>query len=72
MDSILGIGSSELIIILVLAAIILGPERLARTARELGKFIRNVKNYFNSLSGELKAELDVLDEVNKLKEEIKK
>lgn len=72
MDNIMGIGSSELIIILVLAAIILGPERLARTARELGKFIRNVKNYFNSLSGELKAELDVLDEVNKLKEEIKK
>jgi len=72
MDSILGFGGSELIIILVLAAIVLGPERLARSARELGKFIRNVKSYFNSLSGELKAELDVLDEVNKLKEEIKK
>lgn len=72
MDSILGIGSSELIIILVLAAIILGPERLARSARELGKFIRNVKAYFNSLSGELKAELDVLDEVNKLKNDLKK
>lgn len=72
MDSIMGIGSSELIIILVLAAIILGPERLARSARELGKFIRNVKNYFNSLSGELKAELDVLDEVNRLKNDLKK
>lgn len=72
MDSILGIGGNELIIILVLAAIVLGPERLARSARELGKFIRNVKAYFSSLSGELKAELDILDEVNKLKDGLKK
>lgn len=72
MDSVFGVGGNELLIILVLAAIVLGPERLARTARELGKFIRNVKAYFSSLSGELKAELDILDEVNKLKEEIKK
>ncbi len=72
MDSIFGIGGNELLIIVVLAAIVLGPERLARSARELGKFIRNVKAYFSSLSGELKAELDVLDEVNKLKDELKK
>jgi len=72
MDSILGFGGSELLIIALLAAIVLGPERLARSARELGKFIRNVKAYFNSLSGELKAELDVLDEVNKLKNDLKK
>ncbi|HEY6074216.1 MAG TPA: twin-arginine translocase TatA/TatE family subunit [Anaerolineales bacterium] len=72
MDSILGIGGNELIIILVLAAIVLGPERLARSAREIGKFVRNVKAYFSTLSGELKAELDVLDEVNKLKNDLKK
>ncbi len=72
MDNILGIGGNELIIILVLAAIVLGPERLARSAREIGKFVRNVKAYFSTLSGELKAELDVLDEVNKLKNDLKK
>ena len=72
MDSILGIGGNELIVILVLAAVILGPERLARAAREIGKFVRNAKAYFSSLSSELKAELDILDEVEKVKSELQK
>jgi sec-independent protein translocase protein TatB len=69
---IFGIGGNELLIIVVIAAIVLGPERLARTARELGKFTRNVKNYFSSLSSELKAELDVLDELEKIKKDLSK
>ena len=69
---IFGIGGNELIVILLLAAIVLGPERLARTAREMGKFIRNVKNYFTSLSGELKSELDVLDDLQKIKKDLTK
>lgn len=69
---IFGIGGNELIVIILLAAIILGPERLARSAREIGKFVRNVKAYFSSLSTELKAELDVLDEMEKVKKDILK
>lgn len=69
---IFGIGSNEIIVILVLAAIVLGPERLARSAREIGKFIRNMKNYFGSFSDELKSELDILDELNKAKDELTK
>jgi sec-independent protein translocase protein TatB len=72
MDSILGIGGNELIVIVILAAIVLGPERLARSAREIGKFVRNVKSYITSFSGELKAELDVLDEINKMKKDLLK
>ena len=68
--NVFGIGGNELVVILLLAAIILGPERLARTAREAGKFVRNVKNYFNSLSSELKSELDVLDDLQKVKKEM--
>ncbi len=71
--NIFGIGMNELIIIFVLAGIVLGPERLARVAREAGKFIRNMKGYFSSLTGELKAELDILDDSRQVKkEEIKK
>jgi len=70
MDGIFGIGGSELVVILLLAGIILGPERLARAARETGKFVRNVKSYFSTLSGELKAELDVLDELQKVKKDL--
>ena len=69
---IFGIGGNELIVILLLAAIVLGPERLARAARGAGKFIRGVKAYFSSLSTELKAELDVLDELQKVNKELKK
>jgi sec-independent protein translocase protein TatB len=70
--NIFGIGGNELIVILLLAAIILGPERLARTARAAGKFTRGVKAYFSSLSTELKTELDVLDELQKVNKELKK
>jgi sec-independent protein translocase protein TatB len=69
---IFGIGGNELIVIMLLAAIVLGPERLARSAREIGKFIKNVKAYFTSLSSELKAELDVLDELEKVKKDLTK
>jgi len=72
MDGILGIGGNELIVILLLAAIVLRPERLVRSARELGKFIRNVKNYFNALTDELKSELDILDDIKEVKDELKK
>jgi sec-independent protein translocase protein TatB len=70
MDSILGIGMNELVIIFLLAGIILGPERLAKMAREAGKLIRNVKNYFKALNDELKSELDIVDEIKDTKKEL--
>jgi len=72
MDKVFGIGMNELIVIVLLATIILGPERLLRSAREAGKFIRNVKNYFSSLTDELKTELEVLDEIKKVKDDLKR
>lgn len=68
----LGIGTNELLVILLLAAIVLGPERLARVARQAGKFIRNLKAYFSSLSGELKSELDIFDDLKKVKNDLSK
>ena len=72
MDSLFGIGGSELLVILLLAGVVLGPERLARSAKELGKFVRNVKAYISSLSGELKAELDILDDIQEIKKDLLK
>ena len=72
MDNIFGIGGNELVVILLLAVIILGPERLSRSAREIGKFVKNAKAYFTSLSGELKAELDILDDLEKIKKNLTK
>lgn len=68
---ILGIGTNELLVVLLLAGIVLGPERIAKVARELGKLIRNIKAYFNALSDELKIEMDLLDDLKKIEKDIK-
>lgn len=68
---IFGIGGLELLVIMLLAVIILGPERLARVAREAGKLVRNFRAYFSALNDELKSELDVLDELEGVKRDIK-
>ena len=47
-------------------------EWLTGSGREIGKFVRNVKAYFSSLSSELKAELDILDELEKVKKDLMK
>ena len=70
MDSILGIGMNELLIVFLLAAIILGPERLSRVAREAGKLIHNVKKYFKALNDELKSELDIVEEIKATKKDL--
>ena len=67
---IFGIGTNELLVIMLLAAIVLGPERLARVAREAGNLVRNLRAYFGSLSDELKNELDMLDDLRDVKREI--
>ena len=67
---VIGIGTNELLVILLLAVIILGPERLTKAARQLGKFIRSVRGYFSSLSEELKTELDLLDEIKEVKKDL--
>lgn len=65
-----GIGTNELIVIMLLAAIVLGPERLAKTAREAGKLVRNIKAYFGVLSDELKTELDMMEDLKEIKKDI--
>lgn len=67
-----GIGGGELLVILLLAAIVLGPRRVAESARELGKLIRNLKNYFKELSGDLSRELDLLADLKEVKDVLNK
>ena len=71
MDRILGIGTNELLIVFLLAVIVLGPERLVRVAQKAGKLVRNLKAYSSSFFDELRIELDVLDEVKKVKDDLK-
>ncbi|MBN1535410.1 MAG: twin-arginine translocase TatA/TatE family subunit [Anaerolineales bacterium] len=68
--NIFGFGGSEILVILLLAGIVLGPERLARAGRELGKLVRNIKAYLNSMNEELKSELEILDEIKDIQKEM--
>ena len=67
---VLNVGGPEVLVLMLLAVIVLGPERLARVAREAGRLVRNLKAYFQSLSDELKSELDVLDDINEIKRDL--
>ena len=48
----LGVGPAELIVILVVALIFVGPERLPRLAADIARTIREIRKYTGSLAAE--------------------
>jgi sec-independent protein translocase protein TatB len=59
-----GVGILELVLILIIAMIVVGPERLPEVAAELAKWIRRARSYanyvardFNDVIGELEKEV---------------
>jgi Sec-independent protein translocase protein TatA len=59
MDSFFGIGAPEFILILVIAGMVMGPERIGRTARWLGRTTAQLQGISRSFIRQLNAELDV-------------
>jgi sec-independent protein translocase protein TatA len=55
---VLNIGPMELIIILVLALIVFGPQRLPEIGRTVGKSLREVRKASSDLRQEFEADLD--------------
>ena len=60
-----GVGMFELAMIMIVALIVVGPDRLPQTAREIGKVVRTLRRYASSVQrevregfGELTAEVD--------------
>ena len=47
------IGALELMVILLLALLVVGPERLPQLARDLGKLLRNARRVYENLSRDL-------------------
>lgn len=58
----LGIGTWEILLILILTLILLGPSRLTETARTLGKIVRSIKKTSADFTAAVKREMDQAQE----------
>jgi sec-independent protein translocase protein TatB len=52
-----GIGLPELTVILVVAVIVFGPDRLPEFARQAGRFVRQLRTFAQSARDDIRAEL---------------
>lgn len=55
----MNLGVFEILLILVAALVLFGPERLPEIGRTIGKALREFRRATNELSEEIKAEIDV-------------
>ncbi len=58
------IGFSELFLVLVVALIVVGPERLPALARKVGRYVSKAKQTFENVKREVESELET-EELNK-------
>ena len=68
MDSFFGIGLPELILILLVAGIVMGPERIGVAARWLGRTTSQLQAVSRSFVRQINAELDGLEGSEDVKE----
>lgn len=61
MDSVFGIGLPELVFILLIAGIVMGPQRIRQTARWLGMMTVKLQRLSRDFTRQLNAELDAAD-----------
>ena len=54
------VGAPEVLVILLLALVVLGPERLPQAARTMGRWVAEIRKLTGSLQAEVQ---DVVDEV---------
>lgn len=65
------IGITELILILLLALLVVGPERLPELARQLGKTLRDLRKAYDNLTSDLGPELlSIQKTTNELRESV--
>ncbi len=53
------IGGTELLAVLLLALLVLGPERLPKAAREIGRFVRKARQMSSGFQDEIRKAIDV-------------
>src|SRR5512143_1904253 len=63
------IGFSEIVVIAIVALIVIGPERLPKTARTLGHLFGRLQRYVNEVKADINREIE-LDELRKLRQQV--
>jgi len=56
----LGIGLPELIVVLLIAVMVVGPKRLPEVAVQLARVVRQLRGYATDVTSQMRAELDEL------------
>ena len=64
------IGFSEIVVIAVVALIVIGPERLPKTARTLGHLFGRLQRYVADVKADINREMQ-LDELKRLQQEVR-
>lgn len=60
----LGIGPLELIVVVIIALIVVGPERLPELAQSVGKTLRDLRAMSEGLTSEWQQELSTLTDID--------
>ena len=63
------IGFSEIVVIAVVALVVIGPERLPKTARTLGHLFGRLQRYVSDVKADISREIE-LDELRKLQRDM--
>lgn len=64
------IGFSEILLIMVVALIVIGPERLPQVARSVGQWWSRIQRYVNKVKQEINTSIE-LDELRKMQRDMK-
>ncbi len=71
----LDIGSTEFLFIVIIAIIVLGPEKLPEALKTTGKFIGKIKRIWKDATADIRREIELeemKEEMKKYKEELEK
>ena len=64
-----GLSISEIFVIAIVALIVIGPERLPKTARALGLLVGRAQRYVNDIKKDIEREMHV-DDIKKFKDDV--
>ncbi len=67
----LGIGGTELFIIVVFVLLIFGPDKLPQLGRTVGRFMKEFKRAQDSMESQIKAEMRNIEDLGKPKPKTK-